>query len=161
GSRARTTSPPPQGQGPPLPFLGGVAHTVHVNPEIRYARSGRINVAYQVLGDGPVDLLFVNSYASSPTLDAWQDEPMIRRGVERFISFSGRILTDLRGGGRSDRTVEPSIEGAADDFLAVLDAAGSERAAVLGSTYTGLPAMVFAATYPERATHLILWAGYA
>lgn len=127
---------------------------------IRYARSGEVNVAYTVFGDGPVDLVFVPAFASH--LEVSAEQPASARFLERLASFSRVIALEKRGTGLSDPVDHtPTLEEWVDDVRAVMDAVGSERAAVVGISEGGTTAVLFAATYPERTTHLILIATYA
>ncbi len=124
---------------------------------VLYAKSGDCHIAYQVLGDGPIDIVMIPSYPDHPTLDTWQDHPLMKSGIERLTSFSRLILFDVRGFGLSDRNALPTLEGSGDDVLAVLDAVGSERPNVFATSAGGLAAMMFAATYPERVSGLVLF----
>src|SRR5436189_5261232 len=124
-------------------------------PDVSYARSGDVAIAYQVVGSGPVDIVFVRGIAGD-LLSTW-DQPLLVRHVQG-LAESGRILMlDKRGTGLSDRVREvQSIDTAMDDIRAVMDAAGSDRAALFsGSTSTGL-ALLFAATYPDRCLGLMI-----
>ncbi|HEY4413801.1 MAG TPA: adenylate/guanylate cyclase domain-containing protein [Gaiellaceae bacterium] len=123
-------------------------------PRIEYARSGDVHVAYQVVGDGPVDLVFVEGFVTN-RLVRWED-PGARRFYERLASFSRLILFDKRGMGLSDRVQAGTLEERMDDVRAVMDAVGSERAAVMGESEGGPLSMLFAASYPERTVALIL-----
>jgi pimeloyl-ACP methyl ester carboxylesterase len=128
-----------------------------VRPETRYAKSGDVHIAYQVLGDGPLDLVYVAGWISN--IEAGWNEPRYAHFFERLASFSRVILFDKRGTGLSDRVPEnelPSLEVRMDDVRAVMDAAGSERAAVFGMSEGGSMSMLFAATYPERTRALVL-----
>ena len=122
----------------------------------RYARGADgESIAYQVVGEGPLDLVYVPGFVSN--VEVWWTEPAIARFYERLASFSRLILFDKRGTGLSDplrglQTLEERIE----DVLAVMDAAGSERAAVVGLSEGSAMAAVLAATHPERVTHLVL-----
>ena len=129
-------------------------------PETRYAKSGDINIAYQVIGDGAIDLVFVMGWASH--LDwSWQ-EPSFARFLRRLASFSRLIQFDKRGTGFSDRAAElASFEQRMDDVRAVMDAVGSERAALLGISEGAAMCALFAATYPERTRALITIGGFA
>lgn len=130
--------------------------------QIRYARSGDLYIAYEVIGRAPLDLLYVTSYDSTPTLDNWTAEPVVARWVERLASFSRLILMDVRGVGLSDGiTGAPTIEDGVDDMLAVLDAVGSERAGVLGFTTNLSLVSVFAAAHPERTGGIVLYGAAA
>src|SRR2546422_9034461 len=102
-------------------------------PQTRYARSDDVNIAYQVVGDGPLDLVFVMGWVSH--LDYFWEEPSFARFLRRLASFSRLILFDKRGTGLSDRVPLaelPTLEQRMDDVRAVMDAVGSERAAVVG-----------------------------
>jgi class 3 adenylate cyclase/esterase/lipase len=123
--------------------------------ETRYARSGDVNIAYRVAGDGPFDIVFVPGTGSHVEL-AWE-VPVFRTWFERFASFSRLIHFDKRGTGMSD-AVSPAtpLETRMDDVRAVMDAAGSERAAVIGLSEGGPLSILFAATYPDRAWALVL-----
>jgi class 3 adenylate cyclase len=124
-------------------------------PETRYARSADVNIAYQVVGSGPVDLVYVPGWISHVEL-AWE-LPELARGFERLASFSRLILFDKRGTGMSDPVSPrepPTLEQRMDDVRAVLDAVGSERAVVFGASEGGNMSMLFAAVYPERTVAL-------
>ncbi len=124
-------------------------------PETRYAQSGDLNIAYQVVGDGPIDLVFVPGFVSH--LDLQWAEPRVARFLEKLASFSRLILFDKRGTGLSDPVAAPApLEDRMDDVRAVMDAAGSERAALLGVSEGGPMSVLFATTYPERTRALIL-----
>jgi pimeloyl-ACP methyl ester carboxylesterase len=129
-------------------------------PETRYAKSGDINVAYQVLGEGPIDLVYVWGWLSH--LDFQWTEPTLTTFFRRLAGFSRLIMFDKRGTGLSDPVAgAPSFDERMDDIRAVMDAVGSERAALLGfSEGTALSAL-FAASHPERTTGLILYDGFA
>ncbi len=131
-------------------------------PETRYAKSGDVNIAYQVVGDGPFDLVWVPGWVSHLEHD-W-DEPSSARFLNRLASFSRLIRLDKRGTGLSDRVSPaelPTLEERMDDVRAVMDAVGSERAALLGASEGGSLGALFAATYPERTTALVLYAANA
>jgi class 3 adenylate cyclase len=126
-----------------------------VPPRTRYARSGEVNIAYQVVGDRPIDLVYVPGWVSHVEL-AW-DLPDLARGFERLASFARLILFDKRGTGMSDPVPAnglPPLEQRMDDVRAVMDAVGSERAAIFGASEGGNMSMLFAATYPERTSAL-------
>jgi class 3 adenylate cyclase len=131
-----------------------------VPPDTHYARSGDVSIAYQVIGDGPFDVVFVPPAVSNVEL-AWE-VPNARIFLERLASFSRVIQFDKRGMGMSDRVVgAPTLETRMDDVRAVMDAAGSERAALVGWSEGVAMSAVFAATYPERAWALVLYGGKA
>ena len=124
----------------------------------RYTRSGNVHIAYQVVGDGPFDLVYVPGWVSHVEL-AWE-EPMLAAFLERLASFSRLIVFDKRGTGLSDRVPDdqlPSHEERMDDIRAVMDAVGCERAAFLGVSEGGGLAVLFAATYPDRVSQLVLY----
>ena len=126
-------------------------------PETRYARSGDVNIAYQVVGEGPIDLVLVHGWVQS--FDPGWEIEAIRRFYLRLASFSRLILFDKRGTGLSDRVPPddlPTLETRMDDMRAVMDAVGSERAAVLGHSEGGTMCALFAATYPERTRALVM-----
>ena len=128
-------------------------------PETKYARSGDYHIAYQVVGDGPVDLVYVPGWISH--LDLYWEEPSVAHFLRRLASFSRLIVFDKRGIGLSDPVPAekmPNLEERTDDVRAILDAAGSERAALLGQGYGCPIALFFAASHPERVTHLVLYA---
>jgi pimeloyl-ACP methyl ester carboxylesterase/class 3 adenylate cyclase len=129
-------------------------------PQTRYAKSGEVNIAYQVVGDGPFDLVFVPGFVSHLDLQ-WAD-PRIARFLEKLASFSRLILFDKRGTGLSDPVAGPApLEDRMDDVRAVMDAAGSERAALFGLSEGGPMSVLFATTYPERTRALILCGSFA
>jgi pimeloyl-ACP methyl ester carboxylesterase len=123
---------------------------------IRYARSADVSIAYQIVGDGPRDLVIVPGWVSN--LEAAWEDPGMARVFDRLASFSRLILFDKRGTGLSDRVPTdqlPCLETRMDDVRAVMDAAGSERAALFGASEGGSMCILFAATYPERTAALI------
>jgi pimeloyl-ACP methyl ester carboxylesterase/DNA-binding winged helix-turn-helix (wHTH) protein len=123
--------------------------------ETRYAKSGDVHIAYQVVGDSGPDLVFVPGWVSHVEY-AWED-PSYSRFLRRLAAFSRLILVDRRGTGLSDRVADlPSLEQRMDDVRAVMDAAGSERAALFGISEGGPMCLMFAATYPQRTTGLVL-----
>jgi class 3 adenylate cyclase len=131
-------------------------------PVTRYTKSGGVNIAYQVVGTGPLDLVFVPGWISHLEL-GWED-PRNARLLRRLASFSRLILFDKRGTGMSDRVDErdlPTLDQRMDDVRAVMDAAGSERAALLGVSEGGPMSILFAATYPQRTSALVLLATFA
>ena len=125
------------------------------SPETRYAKSGDASIAYQVVGDGPIDLVLVLGFTTHLELQ-WESPPMAHF-LERLSSFSRLILFDKRGNGLSDPVTEvPTLEQRIDDVRAVMDAAGSERAALFGVSEGGPMSVLFAATHPERVSALVL-----
>lgn len=127
-----------------------------MEPETRYAKSGGLSIAYQVVGEGPLDLVYVPGWVSHVE-ETWE-EPTLARFLRRLASFSRLILFDKRGTGMSDRVPEgrlPTLEERMDDLRAVLDAVGSERTALLGVSEGGTMSVLFAATYPERTVALV------
>jgi len=131
-----------------------------VDREIRYARSGPLFIAYQILGQGPPDLVVAPGYMSN--LEQNWEWPAYARFFQRLASFSRVILFDRRGTGLSDRMIDVgTFEDLLDDIRAVMDDAGSERAAVLGGAEGGPMCMLFAGTRPERTSALILLTTYA
>ena len=133
-----------------------------MTPETKYAKSGDVHIAYQVVGDGPVDLVFVPGWITHVEL-SW-DEPLEAAFRRRLAGFSRLILFDKRGTGLSDRVPVdqlPILEERMDDVRAVMDAVGSERAALMGVSEGGAMSALFAATYPERTAALILYGSFA
>ena len=129
-------------------------------PRTQYARSRDVSIAYQVVGGGALDLLYVPGWISNVEM-TWE-EPSVARFFERLASFSRLILFDKRGTGLSDRDVGfPTLEDRMDDVRAVMDAVGAERAALLGMSEGGNMSMLFAATYPERTAALVLFGCFA
>ncbi len=131
-------------------------------PETRYTRSGNVHIAYQVVGDGPLDLVFVPGWVSHVEL-AWE-EPTKASFLKRLASFSRLIVFDKRGTGLSDRVPDaqlPTHEERMDDIRAVMDAAGSDRAAICGFSEGGNLAALFAAMYPRRTTALVMFGTFA
>ena len=131
--------------------------TIRVHPETRYATSGGYHIAYQVVGNGPLDLVFGAPFVTH--VELFWEEPRAARFLRRLASFSRLIVFDKRGTGLSDRVsldALPTLEQRMDDLRSVMDASGSERAALFGSSEAGLMAMLFAATYPDRVSALIL-----
>jgi class 3 adenylate cyclase len=127
---------------------------------IKYAKSGDIHVAYQVFGDGPSDLVVAPGVVAHLEL-SWED-PIHARAMERLASFARVIVFDKRGQGLSDRGVAaPTLEQRMDDVRAVMDAAGSEHAALFGASEGAALASLFAATYPARTSALILFGSRA
>ncbi len=129
-------------------------------PETRYAQSGELSIAYQVFGEGDFDLVFVPGFVSHCDLQ-WE-MPLMRETLARLGSFARVITFDKRGTGLSDRTLGfGTAEDRMDDIRAVMDAAESERAALVGISEGGPLVALFAATYPERTTALVPWGTFA
>ena len=131
-------------------------------PETKYAKSGNIHIAYQVTGQGPIDLVFVHGWISH--IEHLWEEPSVARFLGRLASFSRLILLDKRGTGLSDPVPLdelPTLDERMDDVRAVMDAAGSARVALLGTSEAGAMHLLFAATYPERTAALLLLNSYA
>ena len=127
-----------------------------MQPETHYAKSGDVNIAYQVTGNGSLDLVLVPGWVSHVE-HAWE-EPSFAAFLHRVASFSRLIFLDRRGTGLSDPVAGlPTLEERMDDVRAVMDAAGSERAALFGISEGGPMCSLFAATYPERTTALVLY----
>jgi pimeloyl-ACP methyl ester carboxylesterase/DNA-binding CsgD family transcriptional regulator len=125
----------------------------------KYARSGDVNIAYQVVGDGPIDLVLVLGWVSHLAY-VWE-LPAMATFLNRLASFSRLILFDKRGCGMSDRVHPlPTMEQRMDDVRAVMDAVGSKRAAIMGISEGGVMSALFAATYPERTAGLIIDGSY-
>ena len=131
-----------------------------MHPQTRYARSGPVSVAFQVLGDGPDDLVLVPGFVSHVEV-AWE-EPTLARFLTRLASFSRLILFDKRGTGMSD-PVEgpPSMDERMEDIGAVMDAVGSDRAAVLGISEGGTLSLLFGAAHPDRVRAVILYGSWS
>ena len=131
-------------------------------PRTRYALSGDVNIAYQVVGDGPIDIVFVMGWISNVEY-SWR-EPHFAQFLQRLASFSRLIIFDKRGTGLSDRvsnTELPTLEQRMDDVRAVMDAASSKQAALIGISEGGPMCALFAATYPERTRALVMISSYA
>ena len=119
-------------------------------PRTQYTKSGDVNIAYQVVGEGPFDLVYVPGWVTN--LEYGWESPLVTRYYERLASFSRLILFDKRGTGLSDRVPNaelPTLEQRMDDVRAVMDAVGSERAALMGHSEGGNMCVLFAATYPD------------
>jgi pimeloyl-ACP methyl ester carboxylesterase/DNA-binding CsgD family transcriptional regulator len=131
-----------------------------VPPETRYAKSGSVNLAYQVVGEGPFDLVMVPGFVSHVEV-AWE-EPTLARFLTRLAAFSRLIVFDKRGTGMSDPvTSPPTMEERMDDIRAVMDATGSTRAAIFGVSEGGTLSMLFAHRHPERVRALALYGSWA
>jgi len=129
-------------------------------PVTKYAKSGDVSIAYQVLGNGSLDLIYVMGWVSN--IEYFWQEPSMNRFLRRLSSFSRLILFDKRGTGLSDKMANlPTLEQRMDDVRAVMDAVGSKKAALLGVSEGGPMSALFAATYPERTKALIMYGSYA
>ena len=129
-------------------------------PETQYARSGRINIAYQVLGEGPPDLIFVPGFVTN--LELGWDWPPLAAFHRALATFSRLVIFDKRGTGLSDRVKKmPTITQRMDDLRAVMEAVGSKRAVIAGVSEGAPMAVAFAAEYPEKTASLILYAPIA
>jgi len=127
-----------------------------MQPRTEYAKSGELNIAYQVVGEGPIDLVFTFGWASH--LDFQWTEPTLTRFLRRLARFARVIVFDKRGVGLSDPVAQtPTLEERMDDIRAVMDAAGSERAALLGYSEGGAMSALFAASHPDRAAALVMY----
>lgn len=147
----------------PVAIAGdGPAAAGPATPRVRYARSGSVNIAYQVAGSGPIDLVFVMGWVSH--LESFWSEPHFARFLNRLATRARLILFDKRGTGLSDPVPVsqlPTLDERLDDVRAVMDAAGSERAVLLGVSEGGPLCSLFAATYPEKTEALIMIGSYA
>jgi len=129
-------------------------------PETRYAKSGEVRIAYHVVDNGPLDLVYVPGFVSN--IDLFWEMPHQANFFGRLAAFSRLILFDKRGTGLSDRDVGiATLEERMDDLRAVMDAVGSERAALFGASEGGAMSLLFAATYPQRTRALMLYGSYA
>jgi class 3 adenylate cyclase len=125
-------------------------------PKTRYARSGDARIAYQVIGDGPFDLIFIPGFVSN--VEYLWEIPGVAAILERIASFARLITWDKRGTGLSDPVIGlPPLEERMDDMLAVLDAAGSDQAALFGVSEGGPLSVLFTATHPERVSALAMY----
>ena len=128
-------------------------------PETRYAKSGDLRIAYQVVGRGELDLVFIQGFISN--LDLCWEEPGWAYFLSRLAGFSRLIVFDKRGTGLSDRTEGiPSLEERMDDLRAVMDAAGSDRTALFGFSEGGPMSLLFAASYPKRVRAIGIYGSY-
>ncbi len=146
----------------PVPALPPAPTSIRRTLETRYARSGEVNIAYQVIGSGPIDLVFVMGWVSH--LDYFWEEPSFAYFLNRLASFARLIIFDKRGTGLSDRVPLnqlPTLEQRMEDVHAVLDAVGSERAVLCGVSEGGPMCSLFAATYPEKTVALVMIGTYA
>jgi class 3 adenylate cyclase len=131
-----------------------------MQPDTHYAKSGDVHIAYQVFGEGSVDLVYVPGFISN--IEHYWDEPTLARWLQRLARFARVISFDKRGTGLSDRvSTMPGMDQRMDDVRAVMDAAGSRSAAILGVSEGGSLAALFAATHPERCRALVLYGAFA
>ena len=131
-----------------------------MQPETRYAKSGDVHIAYQVFGEGPINLVIAPFFVSN--VEHFWDEPDVSRWLLRMASFARVVMFDKRGTGMSDRVTEmPGLDQRMDDLRAVMDAVAMEQAAVLSLSEGGSLAALFAATYPHRCSALILYGAFA
>src|ERR1700676_2649827 len=131
-----------------------------VLPETHYALSGDVNIAYQTMGDGPVDLILVPGVVSH--VEFLHELPGVTAFLRRLSTFARVVTFDKRGQGLSDRmSGAPSLEQRTDDVRAIMDAIGSQRAILLGFSEGCAMSTLFAATYPQRVSHLVLIGGFA
>ncbi|MFL5781041.1 MAG: adenylate/guanylate cyclase domain-containing protein [Thermoleophilaceae bacterium] len=129
-------------------------------PTTRYAQAGEVSIAYQVVGDGPIDLVLFPGWFSH--MDLQWDDPLMARWLNRLASFSRLILFDKRGVGLSDPVASaPTLDERMEDISAVMDAVGSERAAIFGLSEGGMMSALFAAAHPERVRSLVLFGTWA
>jgi pimeloyl-ACP methyl ester carboxylesterase/class 3 adenylate cyclase len=131
-----------------------------MQPETRYAKSGDVHIAYEVFGEGPVNLVVVPGFVSN--VEVFWDQPDFSRWQLRLASYARMARFDKRGTGMSDRVAElPGLDQRMDDLRAVMDAAGMDQAAVLGISEGGALSVLFAATYPNRCRALVLYGAFA
>jgi pimeloyl-ACP methyl ester carboxylesterase len=128
--------------------------------ETRYAKSGDVHIAYQVFGAGMTDLIHITPFVSN--IETFWDEPALARWMHRIGAQTRNVMFDKRGTGMSDRVRElPGLDQRMDDVRAVMDATGIQRAALMGTSEGGPLAALFAATYPERCSALVLYGSFA
>jgi class 3 adenylate cyclase/esterase/lipase len=130
-----------------------------IQPDTRYAKSGDVHIAYQVFGEGPLNVVFAPP--SFTNVEHWWDEPDVSRWLLRLASYARVVMFDKRGTGLSDRVELPGLDQRMDDLRAVMDAVGMEQAALLGISEGGTMSALFAATYPSRCRALVLCGAYA
>ena len=124
--------------------------------QTRYAKSGNLHIAYQVFGQGTIDLVWCSGFVSN--IEHYWEDPRMAHYLERLASFARVITFDKRGTGLSDRELDsPTLEDRMDDIRAVMDATDLKKAALYGFSEGGSMAVLFAATYPERCHSLILF----
>src|SRR5215469_6552435 len=131
-----------------------------MQPVTHSAKSGDVHIAYQLFGDGPINLVLAPYFVSN--IEVYWEHPEVARWLLRMASFARVAMFDKRGTGMSDRVTEmPGLDQRIDDLRAVMDAAGMEQAAVMGLSEGGSLAALFAATYPNRCSALILCGAFA
>jgi class 3 adenylate cyclase len=131
-----------------------------MQPDTRYAKSGSVHIAYQVFGEGPINLVIVPGFVSN--IELFWDQAEFARFLLRMASFARVAIFDKRGTGASDRVAGiPNLDERIDDLRSVMDAAGMEQAAVCGVSEGGALSMLFAATYPNRCRALVLFGAWA
>ena len=131
-----------------------------MQPDTRYAKSGDVHIAYQVFGEGSVNLVFAPPFVSN--VENYWDEPDFARWLLRLGSYARVVMFDKRGTGMSDRVAEvPGLEERMDDLRAAMDAVGMDQAALLGISEGGPLTALFAATYPNRCRALVLYGSFA
>ena len=131
-----------------------------MQPDTRYARSGDVHIAYQIFGDGPINLVVVPGFVSN--IENYWDEPDLARWLHRLGSYARVAMFDKRGTGMSDRVAAlPGLDQRMDDLRAVIDAAGMEQASVLAISEGGPLSVLFAATYPDRCRAMVLYGSFA
>src|SRR5215831_9467166 len=139
--------------------LAGRTRTVTALSRTQYARSGNVHIAYRIFGAGPHDLVLIPGTLSH--VELYWEHPVNQYLLKRLTSFARVIVFDKRGQGLSDRVAEQTIEERIGDVRAVMDAAGSDRAAIYGWSEGGPMSLLFAATYPERTEALVLCGSFA
>src|SRR6516162_11435311 len=126
---------------------------------VKYARNDGVHIAYRVFGDGPRDMVLIPGTLSH--IELYWEFPPNEYLLKRLTSFTRVIVFDKRGQGLSDRVAEQTLEERAGDVRAVMDAAGSERATIYGWSEGGSMSLMFAATYPERTSALVMFGSFA
>ena len=139
--------------------MGAVDSSGRMNAEIRYAKSGDVHIAYRVFGDGPCDIVLVPGTVSH--VELYWELPVNAYLLKRLASFARVIVFDKRGQGLSDRVADQTLDERVGDVLAVMDAAGSERATIYGWSEGGQLSLMLAATHTERVSGLVLYGTYA
>jgi class 3 adenylate cyclase len=131
-----------------------------MQPDTRYAKSGEVHIAYQVFGDGPINLVIVPGFVSN--IEIFWEQPELARELLHMASYARVAMFDKRGTGMSDRIAGvPHFDERMDDLRSVMDAAAMEQAAVFGVSEGGALSMLFAATYPDRCRSLVLWGAWS